>query len=113
MSIDRKLTERLGMEGTAEVEVFGLQYAAAAAESSRLELCHRRQSVWHELQIADPALVDEMRGLGGKECQAAAWLCEPQASGRPPIAMLIHGDREEVLRLVQRGTEGLGGAELE
>lgn len=109
MTNDRKLPELLGMEGAAEIEIFGLQYAATAAESSRLELCRRRQSVWHELQIADPAFVDEMRGLGWNECQAAAWLCEPQTSDRSPIAMLIDGDREEALRLVQRaGAEGLG-----
>ena len=102
MTHDRKLTELLGMESAAEIEVPGLEYAVAAAESVRLEFRSRCLSVWSELLLADPDLANEVRALGWDEAMAAAWLCEPLTSGRSPIAMLVNGDREELLELLRR-----------
>lgn len=75
-------------------------------ESRRLELVRR---IWELAKAAEPELGRLAAELWpGDQTGAAAWLCEPR-QGPSPAELIAAGQRELVLRTIQRSIDGTYG----
>lgn len=66
--------------------------------------------VWRKLQVAEPALAEEILRLGFDESTAAQWICSPfRELGDSPASLVAGGRSDEIMEKVYRTMAGFVG----